>query len=296
MNKTKDQNLYEQINHSTMTAPYSVHFTDGIAGYEPALYLHWHNEMEFFWLEQGDLLFHIEDTTFPLHAGEIIFIPPGLIHHANNTGNIAPKFHAFVLDGSFLIPPYETERFNTYILPVLHNNLGFAVKLTKGIPWQENIIEYLKNICLNKNAGELQIRGLSLIIWNLMYQNLIAKTVHSPINSPRMDKLAAVMDYIHNNYSQSIALEDLAELVHLSSGQFCRSFKEFTGMTPFYYLIRYRILQSCNDLLSTDKKITDIATSCGFNNISYYNRVFLKIMGMTPKEYRKTCESGQSPL
>lgn len=93
---------------------------------------------------------------------------------------------------------------------------------------------------------------------------------------------------------QNITLEELAEYAHLSEGQFCRSFKELTGMTPFRYLIRYRILQSCNQLLLTDKKVTEIALSCGFNNISYYNRAFFKIMRMTPTEYRKTTEKNST--
>ena len=96
------------------------------------------------------------------------------------------------------------------------------------------------------------------------------------------------------NYHQNITLEELAEYAHLSEGQFCRSFKELTGMTPFRYLIRYRILQSCNQLLLTDKKVTEIALSCGFNNISYYNRAFFKIMRMTPTEYRKTTEKNST--
>ena len=100
--------------------------------------------------------------------------------------------------------------------------------------------------------------------------------------------------FFSENYHQNITLEELAEYAHLSEGQFCRSFKELTGMTPFRYLIRYRILQSCNQLLLTDKKVTEIALSCGFNNISYYNRAFFKIMRMTPTEYRKTTEKNST--
>ena len=92
---------------------------------------------------------------------------------------------------------------------------------------------------------------------------------------------------MQDHYSQTLSLAELASYVHLSEGQFCRTFKRFTGMTPFQYLVRYRILQSCHDLFSTDNKITDIATSHGFNNVSYYNRAFLKVMNITPTEYRK---------
>ncbi len=296
MNTLKDQTLYEQIRHSTATAPYSIHFTDGAAHVEPALYLHWHNEMEFLWLMQGELFFHVEDMTFELHAGEAVFIPPGLIHYANNMGDTPPQFYAFVLSGTFLIPPVETSAYHTYISPILHNNLPLAMKLSPNISWQKEILSYLYGIFQEKNIDELYVRGISLLIWNIMYQNVLLKYDNLHSNHPRMEKLSASMEYIHENYSQNISLETLADLAHLSNGQFCRSFKEFTGMTPFYYLIRHRILQSCNDLKNTDKKITEIAISNGFNNISYYNRAFLKVMGMTPKEYRKTCVLEHSSL
>lgn len=52
--------------------------------------------------------------------------------------------------------------------------------------------------------------------------------------------------------------------------------------------MRYRILQSCHLLQETDKKIGEIANLTGFNNISYFNKVFLKTIGCTPKEYRNS--------
>ena len=52
------------------------------------------------------------------------------------------------------------------------------------------------------------------------------------------------------------------------------------------HLNRLRIVKSCEMLLRTDKKITEIASLCGFNNISYFNRTFYKIMGISPSGYR----------
>ena len=99
-------------------------------------------------------------------------------------------------------------------------------------------------------------------------------------------QLAPALSYIQQNYQQEVSLEELAFSVHLSKGNLS-NFQQLTGMTPFHYLVRYRILQSCNALICTDKKITDIATSHGFNNISYYNRAFIQLINMTPSQYRK---------
>ena len=74
MNTNTDSKLQEQIAHTTESAPYSIHYTHVPADTAPALYLHWHNEMEYLYLVEGELLFQIENQSFPLHAKEGIFI------------------------------------------------------------------------------------------------------------------------------------------------------------------------------------------------------------------------------
>lgn len=213
----------DNISHITASAPYSIHYTQVPTGCELALYLHWHNEMEFFLLISGDINLHIENQIYPLHSGDCIFIPPRLLHYAISISTTPVSFYAFVLSPDFILSSFDVRLYNTYILPIMHNNLSFIITLQNDTEWKKDI-----------------------------------------------------------------TLKNLASCVHLSEGQFCRSFKLLTGLSPFRYLNRYRILQSCNELNHTNKKITDIATMNGFNNISYYNREFMKLMEMTPSEYRKS--------
>lgn len=282
-----DSKLQEQISHTTDSAPYSVHYTRVPADTVPALYLHWHNEMEYLYLEEGDLLFQIENRSFPLHAKEGIFIPPGLLHSAKNTGNSPISFYALVFSSNFLLSSFDTYSYNTYILPVMHNNLRFAIVLRESAPWQKDILDFLHNIFFTRNGNELYIRGFALLIWDTLYRNHIIKIGVQKSLQTLSVQLSPAITYIQKHYQQTVTLEELASTVHLSEGQFCRVFKHLTGMTPFHYLIRYRILQSCNALSNTNKKITDIATLHGFNNISYYNRAFMQLMNMTPSQYRK---------
>ncbi|MBO5177895.1 MAG: AraC family transcriptional regulator [Lachnospiraceae bacterium] len=293
MNLTADTKLYEQISHTTDSAPYSIHFTEVSIGADPALYLHWHKEMEFLLLTSGALLFQMEDTPFTLQAGDAVFIPSGILHSAKSHSDQPISFYALVFSPEFLISSFDTTAYNTYVLPVMHNNLKFATSLqTNHSSWQQNILSNLNNIFFSNIKEELFIRSQLLLLWNTFYQNHIAKTKgtdtnHLTLNRTLSGQLQPVINYMQENYQQALTLNELSSIAHLSEGQFCRSFKHFTGMTPFAYLVRYRILQSCHDLSSTNKKITDIATTHGFNNISYYNRAFLKVMNLTPTEYRK---------
>ena len=282
--------LYENISHITDSAPYSIHYTQVPADSESALYLHWHNEMEFLLLTDGTVEFHIEDKCFTVHRGECIYIPPKLLHYACNVGSTPVSFYAFVLSPDFIVSSFETQLYNTYILPIMHNSLPLALTLTPGIHWQRELLGHLNHILTATAATPLYIRGLSLLIWEQFYTNHIAPLSTKKALPSLAKQLSTAIAYLHTNYQRSITLNELAASVHLSEGEFCRSFKRLTGLTPFRYLVRYRILQSCNELQFTNQKITDIALSNGFNNISYYNRAFMKLMNMTPSEYRKTQE------
>ena len=68
-------------------------------------------------------------------------------------------------------------------------------------------------------------------------------------------RLEPVVKYMKENFAYEITLSELAEMLPMSEGQFCRIFKQTMKMSPMQYLMRYRILQSCRLLQDTDKKI-----------------------------------------
>ncbi|MNJ63181.1 Regulatory protein SoxS [compost metagenome] len=73
----------------------------------------------------------------------------------------------------------------------------------------------------------------------------------------------------------------------MSEGQLCRFFKSMTRQTPMDYINSYRIRQAVELLREPDRKISDIALEVGYDNISYFIRVFRKAMNCSPSEFRK---------
>ena len=84
---------------------------------------------------------------------------------------------------------------------------------------------------------------------------------------------------------------ELAAVCHFSECYFMRFFKQYMNMTCVEYMNQYRMEIAAERLASGRESITDIALDTGFNNISYFNRVFKKSFGMTPKAYRQAYES-----
>ncbi|MBQ3037428.1 MAG: helix-turn-helix transcriptional regulator, partial [Lachnospiraceae bacterium] len=96
--------------------------------------------------------------------------------------------------------------------------------------------------------------------------------------------------YIQEHYAELVTLDDIADSIHVSKSECCRCFKRAVNITPFEYLMRYRILQAADKILQNDREMTSIselASSVGFNNTSYFNKLFKKYFNCTPTEYRK---------
>ncbi|ABW30785.1 helix-turn-helix domain-containing protein [Acaryochloris marina] len=95
-----------------------------------------------------------------------------------------------------------------------------------------------------------------------------------------------VLDYIADNFGQTIMLEDLAGQASLSTYHFSRLFKQTIGQSPHQFVMTYRIEQA-KKMLATPTSMIDIALRCGFADQAHFSRVFKKFEGQTPKAWRK---------
>ncbi len=96
-----------------------------------------------------------------------------------------------------------------------------------------------------------------------------------------------VTEYIKAHYADNFTLPFLSDLCGLTPSYFSRNFREKTGVPVFELINRVRVQKACGLLKRTDASVIDIAFSVGYNNISFFNRYFRKIMNMSPREYRK---------
>lgn len=93
--------------------------------------------------------------------------------------------------------------------------------------------------------------------------------------------------YIHQNFMNDIKIADIATAANVCRSNCCKLFHNVVKETPNSYLKHYRIMKSCQLLRDTDRSISEIADSCGFQSLSYFISVFRKSMGISPAKYRK---------
>lgn len=107
----------------------------------------------------------------------------------------------------------------------------------------------------------------------------------------KKDRLSAVFEYLEKNYYEEISLIKIAEIANLTPTSFCRMFKLKTKKGFVEYLNEIRVSNACKLLIETDIGISEIAYKCGYKTASNFNQLFKKLMGTTPKEYRKKADN-----
>lgn len=283
------KHLYkEKHHHGTIEFPIAFYHTHSLSYFDKLLYYHWHHEFEFLLLTEGNASFQLDEKTVDLYAGDAIFINSGSLHSASALSfESGCTFYAVVFDRTFLAS--FNEHINTsYIQPIIDKQLIFTTTYSLNIPWQSDILTRLHELfSLNetKPTGyELLLKVKLFEIWYLCF--LHAQTNAQKARSSQQELIKQVLSYVHTYHDEKITLKELADLVCMSEGQFCRFFKQYTHQSPFTYLKSYRIKYSCELLRQSNKKIAEIAMLSGFDNVSYFNKTFRSFMDCTPLEYR----------
>lgn len=105
-------------------------------------------------------------------------------------------------------------------------------------------------------------------------------------NNKEQSRLKVVYKFIETNYQRTISIDEMGKITHLSNAAFCRYFKKMTRLTFTEFLNQYRIEQA-KILLKSDKNVTETSIECGFESLSYFNRIFKKVVGINPMQYKK---------
>ena len=135
-------------------------------------------------------------------------------------------------------------------------------------------------------AYELAIKAQLFLMFHILFSQCC--TAEAPLkNRKSLEKMKLIIKYVENNYMEKISIADMAKEAGLSQSHFMKFFKNTMGTSFIDYLNDYRLTMVSRLLVSSESSILDIAAESGFDNLSYFNRMFKKRFGMTPREYRK---------
>jgi AraC-like DNA-binding protein len=123
------------------------------------------------------------------------------------------------------------------------------------------------------------------------YRLLSTVQLQSFDDDASLARISGIVDYLTEHYSENFSMADLCERVGMGESSFSRYFRRATGNTFTDFVNRLRINKACQLLMETDRYITNVCYDVGFNNVANFNRRFLQVKGMTPKEFRRQAEA-----
>lgn len=245
--------------------------------------IHWHMEYELIRILEGSFRMSLDEREFTADEGDTVFLKAGTVH----TG--IPD-HCVYECAVFDLPALTRSN------PVCHREIQMILDNTI------TVFDHFtaRNAPLHQTVWQLfdalssQSEGYTLLTLGALYQffgvlftyHLYASTsMQTPRANKRIAHLKRVLEYIDTHYDSTITLDELSEIACMSPKYFCRYFQELTHRSPIEYVNYYRIEEACKLLLNSDLSVTDVSLSCGFNDPSYFIKMFKRFKGTTPKHF-----------
>ncbi|MCQ2523381.1 MAG: AraC family transcriptional regulator [Lachnospiraceae bacterium] len=274
--------------HSNREIPYSVYNCDMPRLY-PNVPIHWHNEYEIDYVIGGVGEFVCGDEHFVARKGDVILSLPNMIHAAYPEDGKSLTYQAFVFNANMLGLVENDRSYNNCIRPLTQSSIKPVLHYSdKFSNFDEvtKIVSQIMNSAFKNNACEdlLLKSNLYRLFWIINKEGIVADEDSQDISYAGL--IRPSLEYMAANFNQTITIEMLASLCSLSTSYFMSSFKKAVGFGAIEYLNHLRIREACNMLADTTDDVSQIASSCGYNNLSNFNRQFKKLVGCSPRDYR----------
>lgn len=251
--------------------------------------LHYHKEYELNFILNGkDAQRIVGDHIENIDSIELVLVGPDLAHGwftdkctSEMITEVTIQFHRDLFDEKLLLRnPFRG----------IHDLLD---RCKLGVCFSIETANTLKNRILtlkSKSGIESMFEFLGILSELSIaedYKMLSSVSFSDEKNYYHDEKIVKANEYIHKNYQKEFSLADLAANVNMTEVSLSRLLKKRTGKTYVEILNEIRLSYACKQLIESNHSISEISFICGFNNISYFNKIFKKIKKTTPKEFRQ---------
>lgn len=247
---------------------------------------HYHPEYELTLIKSGTGKRMVGDSYAAFDSGDLVLTGSGLPHtwaseKKNNKKAVATAV-VIQFSANLFEPLLHFAEFKAIKKMMLQSNRGLAfsddneaVALIDSLPELNGALRMATLIHILEKLSAQKPEYLSSVEFVGM---------KGEANEKRINKICA---YIQHHFNKPLQLEKVAAYIHLSPSAFCKFMKRASGKTFSDYVNDVRIAHACKLLTETDKPVRTIAFSCGFESLTYFNRVFLKKKHITPNMFRQ---------
>ncbi len=271
--------------------PFDILRTNGYQAF-----MHCHDCLEIVYAEQGEGYFIVEEKIYEIQTGDIFIINNLERHMVVPAGPCSMLVVVFDLK---LVWDYSNKQ--DYLAPFFDRSPNFSNRIQAGDEKHPELLDFLLKLSgeyqRKEDGWQILVKALFLMFLGVLYRYC---RKNNELGNPTDDfqkgyrRIRPALDFIHEHFNKSIELNQLAEHLLMNRTYMCTYFKKVMKLTIFEYIEQVRINHSCRLLKTTGWPIVEIALHCGFNNVSYFNSVFKKILGLSPSAYRKKTKNSES--
>jgi AraC-like DNA-binding protein len=255
-------------------------------------HLHFHNCLEIGICHSDSGIMEIEGDSIPFKDGDVTCIPRYLPHTTYSSPGTSSLWSYIFFSPEELFKNLFRNSYNNFQLPLLSMKISNYIlnkeRYPKVYTLATTIVDELteQNPYYKESVNGL-LSSLYIELLRIYSKNEEFANEETDENLKIIFVISPVLEYIYKNYMTPITIDFLAGLCHLSTTHFRRKFHEIMGTAPLDFINSTRIDEACKLLKSTEDSILSISEQVGFHSISSFNRCFSKLLGESPREWRK---------
>jgi len=260
---------------------------------------HTHDYFQIWYVNKGEFLHNIDKRKYKMVKGNLFVIPPYAVHRIDLISGkgmeiIGCEFLPTFINDRFEHAPFSKDFFDFAYLErfLVEEDEEITPKIALSGRTDTEVRRLLDDMYTEYQQQdsyfELVLKGelLKLLAIIMREYNTDVQAFNGKLEKYR-PAITATEAYIHEHYMEEINLELLCRQAMMSKTYFYILFKHFIGKTLNEYITELRVQKSTELLLNSDLSVTDVCFGVGFNNLTYFSRVFKKMTGIPPSHYKK---------
>lgn len=282
-------------NNDVLNAPYEGFIFDTTKECFP-IKPHWHYFMEIIYMQKGTALIECDEQSYIVSPGDLILFFPKVVHSIYATTNEALTYAVIKFDlNLFASHNSYTPNLQNIFSYARHQEsapIYFPSEHLSELALDSIFIQAIHEITAKEFGYNITVHAL---LWTLFIEILrywrkqgfdtdVASLSTSDLSEE--NSLYTITHYIDQHSHESLKVEDLAHLCHMSYSYFAKCFQQLYGQSCKHYIESVRICKATDYLRSTNFDLTYISQETGFSDCSHLIKTFKKLKGITPKQFR----------
>ena len=288
-----DERMRELTQHGADDFPIQFYIDELFRFPGQCVPLHWHPELELWQARGGDVTVQIGTENLTLADGWAVFINADVLHSFRQADAGQALGCPNIVFRDELIAPVTSRLHRLYVAPLLADRrLPYIVFRPDG-GWQTEFLcrmEALFNTLQAERPGfELCAQNQLTGLWGLLWAHRAELPATGTQKAERLLQIRTqkMLRCIHTQYAAPLTLDDIAAAAGVSRSEASRCFQACLRTSPVGYLTWYRIEMAKHALAAGRDTVEEISRACGFQSASYFCRVFRRVTGQTPLQYRR---------